>query len=63
MLFLLKLYRIIEYFYGILLWNIISSNIKDGLALHKFSSKCKAQKLDHCPWRLCLSYTDHLGYV
>ena len=48
---------------GAKIWEIIPENIKSSESVDIFKSKVKNWELEVCPYRLCKTYVNHVGFV
>ena len=48
---------------GAKIWEIIPENIKSSESVDIFKSKVKNWVLEVCPYRLCKTYVNHVGFV
>ena len=45
------------------LWNMVPENIKSSESLNVFKSKIKYWTPSHCPYQICKTYIDQVGFI
>ena len=51
------------YFIGPKIWNTLPNNCKDATSLKSFKVSLKRWIPENCPWRLCKTYIQHVGFL
>ena len=49
--------------FGLKVWNILPSDIKNSRALPEFSKKVKSWIPQNCPYKICESYIYQVGFT
>ena len=49
-------------YFGVIIWNAISINIKTATTLNGFKNRIKIWKPE-CPWRLCKTFLQGVGFI
>ena len=45
------------------LWELIPSEVKSAISLNIFKAKIKSWTTDKCPYRLCKTYVENIGFI
>ena len=51
------------YYFGSVIWNSISAELREISSFQVFRSKIKALQPTKCPYRLCKNYIENLSFV